>query len=148
MLSSEKEQLFVYAKKTIKLLNDATLVSQVSHWNVRGPNFYESHQLFGRVYEALDSLMDGLVERLRTCGFNPDFEEFSGPGISMQNYDCTYLLNLNLDYVMAINSMAFMFFKYAGSKDDPAMVGITDYLQSMTNEIVHLQGLLQQALGH
>lgn len=148
MLASETGQLFVYAKKTIKLLNDATIVSHMSHWNVRGANYYETHLLFDRVYEALDGLMDGLVERLRACGFNPDFEEFSGPGISMQNYDCTYLLNLTLDYVMAINSMVFMFFKHAGSKDDPSMVGLSDYLQSMSSEILHLQGLLQQALGH
>lgn len=148
MLISEKEEFFVHAKRAVKLLNDASIVSHMAHWNVRGANYYESHLLFDRVYQTLDGLMDGLVERLRACGYNPNFEEFSGPGISMGNYDCTYLLNLTLDYVMAIESMTFMFFKFAGSKDDPSMVGISDYLQSMSSDILHIRGLLQQALGY
>jgi hypothetical protein len=91
--------------------------------------------------------MDGLVERLRACGFNPDFDQFVGPGISMQVYDCKFLLSLALDYVMAINSMVFVFFQYTNSGENPQMVGLADYLQSMSSEILHLQGLLQQALG-
>lgn len=148
MLNSEIEELAVYARKTVKLLNDSTIVSHMAHWNVRGQNYHENHLLFDRVYEGLDGLMDGFIERLRACGYNPNFQEFSGPGISMENFDCTYLLNLVLDYVMAANSAVFMFFKYAGSKDEPNMVGLSDYLQSMSSEILHLQGLLQQALGH
>lgn len=143
------EELTVYSKKTVKLLNDATIVSHMAHWNVRGSNFYESHLLFDRVYESLNGLMDGLIERLRACGFNPDFDEFSGPGISMQIYDCQFLLTLVLDYVMAVNGMVSLFFDYASSyKGDPRMVGLADYLQSMSSEILHNQGLLQQALGH
>jgi hypothetical protein len=143
------EEFHVYGKKTIKLLNDATIVSHMAHWNVRGPNFYECHLLFDRVYGGLNDLMDGLVERLRACGFNPDFEEFSGPGISMQVYDCMYLTSLTLDYVMALNGMLSLFFEYTSSfKGDPRMVGLADYLQSMSSDILQLQGLLQQAMGH
>lgn len=142
------EELSVYAKKTVKLLNDATITAHLSHWNVRSHNYYESHLLFDRIYEALDRMMDGLIERLRACGYNPDFAEFSGPGISMSNYECVALLNLNLDYVMSINSMVSLFFRYANAKDTPEMIGIADYLQSMANELLQVQGLLQQALGH
>lgn len=143
------EEFAVYAKKTVKLLNDASIVAHMAHWNVRGPNFYETHLLFDRVYGSIDGLMDGLVERLRACGFNPDFSEFIGPGISMQSYDCLTLLTLTLDYVMALNGMVSLFFDFAsGFKGDPSMVGLSDYLQSMANEILHNQGLLQQALGH
>lgn len=143
------EEFLVYARKIVKSLNDASIVSHMSHWNVRGANYYESHLLFDRVYGAIDGLMDDLVERLRACGYNPDFAEFSGPGISMQSYDCYSLLTLTLDYVMALNGMVSLFFEYASSfKGNPSMVGLADYLQSMASEILHKQGLLQQALGH
>jgi hypothetical protein len=143
------EELTVYAKKTVKLLNDATIVSHMAHWNVRGSNFYECHLLFDVVYGSLDGLMDGLIERLRGCGFNPDFTEFTGPSISMQTYDCQFLLALVLDYTMAVNGMTSLFFEYASTyKGDPRMVGLADYLQSMSSEILHDQAFLQQALGH
>lgn len=143
------EELTVYAKKTVKLLNDATIVLHMAHWNVRGSNFYECHLLFDRVYDSLNGLMDGLIERLRGCGYNPDFLEFSGPAISMQTYDCLSLLALTLDYTMAVNGMVSLFFEYTSSfKGDPRMVGLADYLQSMSSEILHNQSLLQQALGH
>lgn len=148
MHADTPEELYVHAKHTVKLLNDATIVAHMCHWNVRGLNYYEHHLLFDRVYGALDGLMDGLVERLRACGFNPDFDQFSGPGISMQVYDCKYLLSLLLDYVMAANSITHIFFEYANSRKSPQMTGLADYLQSMSSEILQLQGLLQQALGH
>jgi hypothetical protein len=147
MLIEKPEEFAVHAKHTIKLLNDASVVAHMCHWNVRGPNYYEGHLLFDRIYTTLEGLMDGLVERLRACGFNPDFDQFVGPGISMQVYDCKFLLSLALDYVMAINSMVFVFFQYTNSGENPQMVGLADYLQSMSSEILHLQGLLQQALG-
>ncbi len=139
----------VYARKAVKSLNDASIVSQVSHWNVRGPNYYETHLLFERVYDSLSGQMDGLVERLRACGYDPDFAEFSGPGISMNFFDCKSLLELNLDYVMALSSVLTLFFNFASeAKGDPRMTGLADLLQSMASEILQLQYLLLAALGH
>lgn len=143
------DNFLVYARKVVKALNDASIVSQVSHWNVRGPNYYETHLLFERIYGSLSEQMDGLVESLRACGYDPDFAEFSGPGISMGFFDAASLLELNLDYVMALSSVLTLFFNFASTaKDDPRMTGLADLLQSMASQVLQLQYLLLAALGH
>lgn len=143
------DQLLVYARKNVKLLNDAAVVAQVSHWNVRGPNYYESHLLFGRVYEDLSGLMDNFVENLRACGYDPDFAELSGPGISMQYFDAGSLVDLNLDYVMALNGGLTLFYNYCeGYKDDPRMVGLANLVQGMATSVLTNLYLLQAAKGH
>ena len=75
------EEFAVFANKIVKYLNDATIVSRLSHWNVRGQNFYECHLMFERIYKDLNKQMDPVVEQLRACGFNPEFDLFKGPGI-------------------------------------------------------------------
>ncbi len=48
------EEFTVFANKIVKYLNDATIVSRLSHWNVRGQNFYECHLMFERIYKDLN----------------------------------------------------------------------------------------------
>ena len=35
------------------------------HWNVEGPNFYEYHKLFGKIYEELFEAIDAVAEQVR-----------------------------------------------------------------------------------
>jgi hypothetical protein len=143
------EEFTVYANKSIKYLNDATIVARLSHWNCRGPNFYEAHLLFERVYNDLGELMDGLVEILRACGFDPDFNLFSGPGISMEFFDATSLVELNLDYLMALNGAVGMFYNFCeDNSQDPRLVGIGNHLQGMAETILNDLYLLQAFQGH
>jgi hypothetical protein len=143
------EEFTVYSNKVVKYLNDATIVSRLSHWNVRGPNFYESHLLFERIYNDLGELMDGLVETLRACGFNPDFELFKGPGISMDFFDAGSLVELNLDYLMALNGAVGMFYNFCEENShDPRLVGIGNHMQGMAEAILNDQYLLQAVMGH
>lgn len=143
------EEFTVYANKTIKYLNDAIIVARLSHWNVRGPNFYEAHLLFDRIYGDLSDLLDGLVETLRACGFDPDFNLFSGPGISMEYFDCKSLVELVLDYVMALNGGVGYFYGFCEqNKQDPRLVGISNHLQGMAETVLNGQYLLQAFLGH
>lgn len=143
------EEFSVLASKSTKYLNDATIVARLAHWNVRGSNFYEAHQMFGRAYTDLAEIMDSHVELLRSAGFNPDFTLFSGPGISMDTYDANSLVELVLDYVMAANSAIGMFFRFAVSKDhDPRMVALSDHLGGASNTILQTQYLLQSWLGY
>lgn len=143
------DQLLVYARKNVKLLNDATVVAQVSHWNVRGPNFNEHHQLFGRIYDDLSGMMDSFIETLRACGYDPDFAELSGPGISMGFFDAGSLVDLNLDYVMALLGGLTLFFNYCeGYKEDPRMVGLANLIQGMSTTTLSQMFLLQAAKGH
>lgn len=41
-----------------------SLASQTAHWRVFGPTSYSDHQLFGRIYEKLNELLDPMAERL------------------------------------------------------------------------------------
>lgn len=142
------EGLEVYANKTLKALNDATIVSRMAHWNVRGSNFYEAHLLFERIYNDLGEFMDGLVETLRSFGYNPDFAQFSGPGISMQNYDCHYLGGLVLDYVMSLSGVLTLFFQFCEDcEDDPRIVGLSNHIQNISDGILTDMYLLQAFLG-
>jgi len=143
------EEFTVYSNKTIKYLNDATIVSRLSHWNVRGPNFYEVHLLFDRIYGDLAELMDGLVETLRACGIDPDFTLFSGPGISMDFFDANSLVELNLDYLMSLNSAVGYFYNFCEeNSQDPRLVGIGNHLQGMAETILNDLYLLQAYAGH
>ena len=143
------EEFAVLSSKTVKYLNDATIVAHLSHWNVRGPNFYEAHLLFDRVYDDLTDLMDGLIETLRACGFNPDFQLFSGPGIEMVDYDAQSLVELNMDYLMALNGAVGMFYNFAEeNSQDPRLVGIGNHLQGMAEKVLNDLYLLQAWAGH
>jgi len=143
------EEFTVYSNKVVKYLNDATIVSRLSHWNVRGNNFFESHLLFERIYNDLGELMDGLVETLRACGFSPDFELFKGPGISMEYFDAPSLVELTLDYLMVLNGGIAMFYAFCEeNKQDPRLVGIGNHMQNMAEVVLNDQYLLQAAMGH
>lgn len=142
------EELNVLAAKVVKYLNDATIVSQLSHWNVRGSNFYEAHLMFGRIYEDLSGLQDANVEQLRACGFNPDFKLFAGPGITMDDYDCHSLAELTLDYVMALSSAIALFYNFCEENShDPRLVAVGNQMQAMSSVVLTDMYLLQSYLA-
>jgi hypothetical protein len=143
------EEFFVLSNKIVKYLNDATIVSRLSHWNVRGGNSYECHLMFGRIYDDLGDLMDPLVEQLRGCGFNAEFEQFRGPGIVMEHYDCQSLVELTLDYLMSLSGTIAMFYKFADENGhDPRLVAIGNQMQAMSSVVLNDQFLLQAYLGY
>ena len=144
-----QEEFQVYSGKVIKYLNDATIVSRLSHWNTRGPNFFEAHLMFERIYNDLGELMDGLVETLRACGFDPDFNLFSGPDITMDYFDAQSLVELTQDYLMALNGAVGMFYNFCEeNSQDPRLVGIGNHLQGMAESILNDLYLLQAWSGH
>ena len=143
------EELTVLANKTVKSLNDSTIVSRLSHWNVRGNSSYECHLLFGRIYDDLSDLMDPLVEQLRACGFNAEFEQFQGPGIMMEFYDCKSLVELTLDYLMSLSGTLAVFYRFAEEHDhDPRLVAIANQLQATSSVVLSDMFLLQAYLGY
>jgi hypothetical protein len=143
------EEFLVLSNKTVKYLNDATIVARLSHWNCRGQNFYEAHLMFERIYNDLGELMDGLVETLRACSFSADFNLFAGPGIEMVDYDAQSLVELNMDYLMALNGAVGMFYNFAEeNSQDPRLVGIGNHLQGMAETVLNDLYLLQAWAGH
>jgi hypothetical protein len=143
------EEFAVLASKSVKYLADAIIVARMCHWNVRGNNYFEGHLLFERVYNDLSELMDPHIEQLRACGFNPDFDLFKGPGISMDSYDSRSLVELTLDYVMAANGAIGMFFRFCTEHDhDPRLIGLSDHLGGESSALLVDQYLLQAWLGY
>ena len=144
-----QEEFQVYSGKVVKYLNDSTIVARLSHWNCRGPNFFEAHLMFERVYNDLGELMDGLIETLRACGFDPDFNLFAGPGITMDYFDAQSLVELNLDYLMALNGAVGIFYVFCEENtQDPRLVGIGSRLQAIAETVLNDLYLLQAWSGH
>jgi hypothetical protein len=142
------EEFTIYSKRTIKYLSDATIVARLSHWNCRGKDFYSAHLLFDRIYEDLSGLMDGLIETLRACGMNPDFDLFSGPGVSMEYFDAKSLIDLVTDYAMALSGAVGMFYRFCEeNKQDPRLIGVSNHLQGMSETVLNDLYLLQSWAG-
>lgn len=45
-----------------------TMQCKTAHWNVRGPNFYQLHELFEDIVEKLESFVDEIAERATALG--------------------------------------------------------------------------------
>jgi hypothetical protein len=145
----ENSEFEVLANKIVTYLNNATIVSRLSHWNVRGPNFYEAHLLFDRVYGDLADQMDATVEQLRACGFSPDFNLFSGPGIQMDYFDADSLIDLTIDYLMSLSGVIAAFYNFCEDHStDPRLVAIGNQMQSTSSVVLGDLYLLQAWRGH
>lgn len=58
----------------VKLFCSMQVFSQKSlnyHWNVTGSDFYQHHELLGRVYTTMDDFKDRLAEHIRGYGRAP-----------------------------------------------------------------------------
>ena len=142
------EELEVLSRKTVKYLNDASIVSRMAHWTVVGQNFYEFHLMTERTYNELAELMDPLVEQLRACGFVPTFELFKGPGIDLIDYDCHSLGELVLDYLLALDGVIGLYYNFAEEHSkDPRLVGVGNQLQGMSSTVLTLIYLFQSYLA-
>lgn len=148
-MKMENSEFEVLANKIVKYLNDATIVSRLSHWNVRGPNFFEAHLLFERIYNDLADQMDATVEQLRACGFSPDFNLFAGPGIQMDYFDAQTLVELTTDYLMSLSGVIAAFYTFCEEHStDPRLVAIGNQMQSTSSVVLGDLYLLQAWRGH
>jgi hypothetical protein len=104
--------------------------------------------MFDRIYNDLGDLMDPLIEQLRACNFNPDFDLFKGPGISLEYYDCHSCAELVLDYAMALDGAIALFYAFCEkNKQDPRLVGVGNQMQSMSSVVLTDMFLLQSYLA-
>lgn len=49
-------------------LTAVTMQCKTAHWNVRGPNFYQLHELFEDITETLEPFVDDVAERATALG--------------------------------------------------------------------------------
>ena len=142
------EELEIFSRKTVKYLNDSTIVSRMAHWTCVGQDFYSFHLMTERTYNELAELMDPLVEQLRAMGFVPTFELFKGPGIEITNYDCHSLGELVLDYLLALDGVIGLYYNFAEEHSkDPRLVGVGNQLQGMSSTVLTLIYLFQSYLA-
>jgi DNA-binding ferritin-like protein len=141
------DEFHVIASRLVKHLNNAIMVARVAHWTVRGPDFYQYHLMFERIYGELAELQDTQIEQLRALGHNPTFQELAGPGIDIPSYNTTALTELCMDYLMASQAVYTTAFEYAEESEDARMYGFGDYLQGGLQTMLQVQYLLQSALG-
>jgi DNA-binding ferritin-like protein len=142
------DEFHVIASRLVKHLNNAIIVSRVAHWTVRGPDFYQYHLMFERVYNELSELQDTQIEQLRALGHNPTFQELSGPGIDVPAYDTLSLTELTMDYLVAVQAVFTTAFEYSEEANDSRMYGFGDFLQGGLQTMLQVQYLLQAALGY
>lgn len=127
------------ASSVLKAKHDLTITAQLAHWGVRGPNFYEFHLLFGRIYEEAEGSTDALVEVLRGLGYTPTFAEFAGPGGALPSFEGRSLVDLLLNRVMEYYARIISF--RDALKDEPRAVGLVNLLEDLAqtcNVIIYL----------
>ncbi len=67
---SQKSRLELNALMNQRLADAVDLQTQLkqAHWNVKGPNFIVLHELFDEIYEAVESYIDLIAERIVQLG--------------------------------------------------------------------------------
>lgn len=71
--------------------------SQLAHWNVVGKDFYQLHQLFGKIYEILEGQTDTFAEQARGLGIEIPANAFN------QVPDLEWSMNIELvEWLMAL----------------------------------------------
>jgi hypothetical protein len=104
--------------------------------------------MFGRIYDDLSGLMDGLIETLRAFQYSPGFEEFSGPGITLETHNCKELAALILDYTVSLMASLTLFLEKVGSLEpDPRFPALENHIQNISDKTLTVQYLLQAYLG-
>lgn len=130
----------------LKTQNDLIIAARLAHWNVRGPNFYEAHQMFGRIYDKVSDKTDTLVETLRFAGYDPTFEEFGGPGGELSTFSATALAGALTGYCTSY--FASLVQLQEASKDDPMLVGLVNLLEQLCEDASGVMFLLTAAQGN
>jgi hypothetical protein len=131
------------ASAVLKTQNDLVIASRMAHWNVRGNNFYEAHLLFGRIYESASANVDTLVEVLRALGYDPTFNEFSGPGGGLPSYGCQDLIKMLIG--MVTTYYAALISLRDSAKEESMAVGLVNLLEDLCQESTVLLYLLSSA---
>lgn len=127
------------ASSVLKAKHDLTITAQLSHWSVRGPDFYEFHLLFERIYEEADKSTDVLVEVLRGLGYTPTFAEFAGPGGTLPSFNGPALVDLMLNQSMEYYARLISFRN--ALEEEPRAVGLVNLLEDLAqtcNTIIYL----------
>ena len=133
------------AKSVIRAKNNLAITARMAHWNVRGEDYYEAHLLFERIYSEAKAGTDTLVELLRSLGYDPTFEEFSGPGGSLPSYSRGGLVDLLIDRTTSYYAALSTFRNSV--KDDITAIGLVNFLEDLAQTCSTIMYLLSASKG-
>ena len=66
--ASSRESLVELLNQTLADTSDLVSQFKQAHWNVRGMDFWQFHQLYDAIHEALEPFVDEVAERINTLG--------------------------------------------------------------------------------
>lgn len=92
------EEIFLQA---LELQNKLLGASRLAHWNTVGPDFYQYHLLFERIYGIVEENVDVLAEQARGVGVEIKAKIFNSvPEIDWASARdlCEGILELNADF--------------------------------------------------
>jgi starvation-inducible DNA-binding protein len=121
-------------EKLSHLLSDvvtAKAIAQGYHWNVKGVEFSQMHDLFGEIYEDYESAIDPLAESIRKLGYDSpyfltDFVEMTCIGDEPRLFgDCVEMLESLLNINTTLNGCVLGAFDLASACNEQ---GIADFL--------------------
>lgn len=75
-MNTESHDYEALAGKLAEVLADTKVLAAVVqgfHWNVKGPDFAEYHELFQEIYEDIDSAIDPTAENILKVGFDTPY---------------------------------------------------------------------------
>lgn len=134
------------ASALIKAKHDLGITARMAHWTVRGADYYEAHLLFERIYEDLKEGTDELVEMLRVFGYEPSFDDFSGPGGKLESTNRKDLINILsekcTDYYAALHA-----FK-TSIEDERTTAGLLNLIDDLAQTCTIVMYLLSASKGN
>lgn len=66
--TENRTQIIALLNLSLALTLDLKTQVKQAHWNVKGMNFYQLHQLFDQIATQLDEYVDTIAERVTTLG--------------------------------------------------------------------------------
>lgn len=121
-------------EKLSHLLSDVMTMRSVAqgyHWNVKGIEFTQMHELFQEIYEDIDSSVDPLAEQIRKLGYDSpyfltDFVEMTCLGdMPRLSGDPVQMLESLLNVNNSVNACILGAFQLADACNEQ---GIADFL--------------------
>ena len=121
-------------EKLSHLLSDVVTMRSVAqgyHWNVKGIEFTQMHELFQEIYEDIDGSVDPLAEDIRKLGYDSpyfltDFVEMTCLGdMPRLSGDAVQMLESLLNLNNSVNACIISAFELANACNEQ---GIADFL--------------------
>lgn len=148
-MEASKQEL---AEKLAELLGSSVAFkfqAQGCHWNVRGPEFYQFHKFFGKIYEDFEESLDPLAENLRKMGYDApytleDFFSLSCLDAKPSSYDPLAMSAVLYSNLLMIHAKYKYAFTLANSCDKQ---GIADFLAGRIGELENWAWQLGTTVG-